>query len=109
MTPPEDANAQAPSPSAPETINLSEVSKGQGVVFNLQTAPPEDPKDANVRRIKELVVFVLSVAVFLLVLGVTASFLFFSTDPEEKKVGLAILASIATGIVGFLFGKKSSH
>lgn len=97
-----------PTPSvSPEVVNLAEISKRQGVVFSIETAPPEDPSDARLRRLKDLILFFIGVMVFAMVLGVTASFLFFSADPEEKKVGLGLLATITAGIVGYLFGKKS--
>lgn len=75
--------------------------------FDVSVSPQETTEDANHRRWKDKIIFLVAmfglVALFLVSLYVLS---FGDQTPEEKKIWSSILVSMISGLLGYALGKK---
>lgn len=89
-------------------INLDELINKSQLNFSL-TSENEHPKDADIRRIKDMSLF------FVTVILVLSAFLFCGYillnkdfSPDDKKWATAIASSIVSSLLGYRIGKNIS-
>jgi hypothetical protein len=74
--------------------------------FDIKLSKEEDSADKNIRRIKDIVVFLLAIG-----LVVSICYMCFETlhsqsaSQEEKKWAMSIFSATAAGIIGYLLKK----
>jgi len=91
-------NDQAP-------VNLEALSKSAGPV-DVTVSPQETTEDAEHRRWKDKIVFLVSVSALVLVFVACLGVLIFgSQTPDEKKIWAGVLVSLITGLLGYKIGK----
>ncbi len=87
-------------------LDLSAFAQNRGWEVSLKTQ--EDPQDAEIRRKKDLVLFYFALLVMMVFIGVALAFIFGpNATPDDKKWGLAFIASLGSALVGYLVGKKA--
>lgn len=91
------------------TIDLNKIATISNLKVSISSIEDEHPKDANIRRIKDITLF------FLIVFLTSFSFIFCcyvilgnNFNGDEKKWAMTLAASITTGAIGFVTGKKIS-
>lgn len=86
-------------------IDINEVVRDHN--YKVTITPPEHPKDACIRQIKDVVLFFVAL---LLILGVCFFCIYVLVDHsfsiDDKKWATSILFSIVSAFLGYLTGKN---
>lgn len=91
------------------TIDLNKIANSSNLKVSITSIEDEHPKDASIRRIKDVTLF------FLIIILTISSFIFCCYvilgnrfNGDEKKWAMTLAGSITTGAIGFVTGKKIS-
>lgn len=89
------------------SIDLNEVANNPKLSLSIISNQDENPQDANIRRVKDIVLFFVAIALILCAFVFCAYILLnnnFSDD--NKKWATVIAGSIISAFLGFLTGKN---
>lgn len=88
------------------TIDLNEIANNPKLKLQISSITQEDPKDAGIRRAKDIVLFVVAVLLILSAF-VFCGYLLLnpSSTADDKKWATVIAGSIISAFLGYLTGK----
>ncbi|MGE3920561.1 MAG: hypothetical protein AB7F64_06420, partial [Gammaproteobacteria bacterium] len=88
-------------------IDINEVASHPNIALSIVSTQSEDPKDAQLRRTKDLITFSVAV-VFIISAFIYCGIKAFDSQssPDDKKWCLTIEGIIIGGLLGYITGKK---
>ncbi len=88
-------------------INLNDIANNQNLSLSITSNAEENPKDACIRRTKDVVLFSIAI-VFVLSAFIFCGYVILSKNfsSNDKKWALTIASSIISAFLGFLTGKN---
>jgi hypothetical protein len=88
-------------------IDLNEVANNSNLSLSITSAQEENPHDACIRRIKDIVLFVIA-TLFIVAAFIFCGYMLFSSSstPDDKKWSMTIASGIISALLGYLTGKN---
>jgi len=87
-------------------IDLNELANNDNLRLSITSVPEENPIDAKIRRIKDVVLFSITLILVLSAFAFCAFVLFDAQfSPDDKKWATAISSSIISAFIGYLTGR----
>lgn len=94
----------------PSQIDLNELANNEHLSVTITSNAEENPKDASMRRVKDITLF------FLAIFFILAAFAFCvyiilsrSRTPSDKKWAMTVAGGIIAAFLGFLTGRNYQH
>lgn len=89
-------------------IDLNELAKSHKLELSITASQDENPKDANVRRFKEILLVILCTIMVLCAFTYCGYVLINNhSSSDDKKWAMTIAGIIISGSLGYLTGKKA--
>lgn len=90
-------------------VDLSKLAENSNLKVSIQSIQPEDPVEAKIRRIKDIVLFAVGLLFVLLIAAVCVYFIFSSSSTsDDKRWSMGVLSSLVTAFLGFITGRSLS-
>lgn len=91
-------------------IDINELASNPKLSLRIISNQDENPKDAYIRRLKDIVLFFVTV-IFILCTFIFCGCMLLSdnSNAEDKKWATSIAASIISGLLGYLTGKNTRN
>ena len=91
----------------PSNIDLNEIARNNHLAISIASVHEENSKDAFLRRIKEMILFV-TVLFFVIAAFIFCGYVLLNqhSTSDDKKWSMTIASSILSAAIGFLTGKK---
>ena len=89
-------------------IDINEIAENPKISLSIISNKDEHPKDADLRRFKDIALFVIAAVLVLCIFSFCGFILIngqFSSD--DKKWAMAIASSIVSAFLGYLTGKHT--
>lgn len=87
-------------------IDLNEIANNSNLCISITSNLEENPKDACIRRAKDVISFLTAIILLLCMLAF-CGYIILSKDSslDDKKWATALASSIISAFLGYLFGK----
>ena len=89
-------------------IDLNEIVKDPKFTMHISSTQTENPSDANIRRLKDIVLFVMA-TLFIASAFIYCGYILLRSDStaDEKTWAMSLGTSTITALIGYLTGKHS--
>lgn len=90
-------------------IDLNELAKSHHLELTITASQEENPNDAQIRRFKEIALFLLSILLVICVF-VFCVYILLSTHASavDQKWATTLIGAVISGLLGYLTGRRTS-
>lgn len=90
-------------------VDLAKLAENSNLQVSIQSVQQEDPAEAKIRRIKDIVLFSFALVFVIAIATVCVYFIFSSSSSnDDKRWSMGLLSSLVSAFIGFITGRSLS-